>query len=43
MMVCLKFLWTVRVWILCFIDICSVICGKIDFVAEPHPYYDIDY
>ncbi|MFS8013932.1 hypothetical protein Hanom_Chr15g01338781 [Helianthus anomalus] len=27
--VCLKFLWTVRVWILCF--------RKMDFVAEPHP------
>ncbi|MFS8021221.1 hypothetical protein Hanom_Chr16g01424901 [Helianthus anomalus] len=31
MMVCLKFLWTVKVWILCF--------GKMDFVAEPYPSY----
>ncbi|MFS7913314.1 hypothetical protein Hanom_Chr02g00140391 [Helianthus anomalus] len=28
-MLCLKFLWIVRVWILCF--------GKIEFVAEPYP------
>ncbi|MFS7963737.1 hypothetical protein Hanom_Chr08g00741881 [Helianthus anomalus] len=37
MMVCLKFLWTVRVWILCFSDIHSVFMGKMDFVAEPYP------
>ncbi|MFS7955931.1 hypothetical protein Hanom_Chr07g00648561 [Helianthus anomalus] len=26
-MVCLKFLWIVRVWLLCFIDLHYVICG----------------
>ncbi|MFS7940843.1 hypothetical protein Hanom_Chr05g00469061 [Helianthus anomalus] len=40
-MVCLKFLWIVRVWIFCFkimvfYDFVHFV-GKIDFVAEPHP------
>ncbi|MFS8018950.1 hypothetical protein Hanom_Chr15g01398141 [Helianthus anomalus] len=38
-MVCLKFLWTDMVWILCFSDLHFVI-PKIDFVAEPHPMED---
>ncbi|MFS7952188.1 hypothetical protein Hanom_Chr07g00604051 [Helianthus anomalus] len=43
LMVCLKFLWTVRVWILCFTEIVVFydfvhFVGKRDFVAEPHPY-----
>ncbi|MFS7980442.1 hypothetical protein Hanom_Chr10g00939501 [Helianthus anomalus] len=28
MMLCLKFLWNVRVWILCFPDPHTVICGE---------------
>ncbi|MFS7983989.1 hypothetical protein Hanom_Chr11g00981231 [Helianthus anomalus] len=35
-MVCLKFLWTDKVWILCFSDFHFAI-RKIDFVAKPHP------
>ncbi|MFS7903409.1 hypothetical protein Hanom_Chr01g00023671 [Helianthus anomalus] len=39
-MVCLKFLWTVRVWILSeivvFYDFVHFV-GKMDFVAEHHP------
>ncbi|MFS7938155.1 hypothetical protein Hanom_Chr05g00436101 [Helianthus anomalus] len=44
MMVCLKLLWTVRVWIFVFMAEIVVFydfvhfVGKIDFVAEPHPY-----
>ncbi|MFS8012415.1 hypothetical protein Hanom_Chr14g01320581 [Helianthus anomalus] len=41
-MVCLKFLLTVRVWILCFTKIVVFydfvhFVGKMDFVAELHP------
>ncbi|MFS7974909.1 hypothetical protein Hanom_Chr10g00874321 [Helianthus anomalus] len=36
-MVCLKFLRIVRVWILLFYDFVRFV-GKIDFVAEPHPF-----
>ncbi|MFS8033733.1 hypothetical protein Hanom_Chr17g01573071 [Helianthus anomalus] len=40
MMLCLKFLWNVRVWILfeivVFYDFVHFV-GKMDFLAEPHP------
>ncbi|MFS7984819.1 hypothetical protein Hanom_Chr11g00991131 [Helianthus anomalus] len=44
MMVCLKFLWTVRVWIFCFTKIVVFydfvhFVEKIDFVAKPHHIY----
>ncbi|MFS7913569.1 hypothetical protein Hanom_Chr02g00143271 [Helianthus anomalus] len=33
--VCLKFVWTDRVWTLCFSDIHSVICGfRVYFMTE---------
>ncbi|MFS8000206.1 hypothetical protein Hanom_Chr12g01175641 [Helianthus anomalus] len=38
---CLKFLWTVRVWILYFSDLHSVICGfRMCFMAEIVVFYD---
>ncbi|MFS7980615.1 hypothetical protein Hanom_Chr10g00941451 [Helianthus anomalus] len=39
-MVCLKFLWTVRVWILCFSGLHSFICGFwVCFMAEIVVFY----
>ncbi|MFS8022891.1 hypothetical protein Hanom_Chr16g01444851 [Helianthus anomalus] len=41
MIKCLKFLWTVRFWILCFCDLYSVICGfRVCFMAEIVVTYD---
>ncbi|MFS7923481.1 hypothetical protein Hanom_Chr03g00261201 [Helianthus anomalus] len=40
-MVCLNFLWTLEVWILCFIDLHSVICRfRVCFMAEIVVIYD---
>ncbi|MFS8020603.1 hypothetical protein Hanom_Chr16g01417501 [Helianthus anomalus] len=40
-MVCLKFLWIVRVWILCFSDLHYVICEfRVCFMAEIVVFYD---
>ncbi|MFS8012767.1 hypothetical protein Hanom_Chr14g01324741 [Helianthus anomalus] len=36
-MICLKFLWNVRVWILCFSDLHSLICGKNGLCSRTSP------
>ncbi|MFS7966541.1 hypothetical protein Hanom_Chr09g00774931 [Helianthus anomalus] len=42
MMVCLKFLWTIRVRIRCFSNLPSVICGlSLCFMAEIIMLYDV--
>ncbi|MFS8008572.1 hypothetical protein Hanom_Chr14g01274361 [Helianthus anomalus] len=40
-MVCLKFVWILKVWILCFSDLHSVICGfRVCFMVEIVVFYD---
>ncbi|MFS8005419.1 hypothetical protein Hanom_Chr13g01237131 [Helianthus anomalus] len=40
-MSCLNFLWKIRIWILCFSDLHSVICGfQVCLMAEIVVFYD---